>query len=170
MKKPTMPPSDHVQPLPPSNWPDAHRDDPGPYSPRPIDERGEGEARSLVFAAIVVAVHATLLGASVFGTMIVGVRCERAFRDFNMRLDNFTQFAINVSHWLNNYWYAVALFVVPCLLMDGGIFYLLHRSRSYRRWSYIWAAAVLLVILLFAGCMGTVLYPPYRKIMDDLSR
>jgi hypothetical protein len=165
-----MPQSDHLQPPPPPKRPDLYRDDAGPYAQRPIDERGEGEGRSLLFAAIVVAVHATLLGASMFGTMIVGARCERVFRDFNMKLDDFTQFAINVSRWLNNYWYVLALFVVPCLIVDGGIFYLLHRSRSNRRWSYLWAAAVLLLILLFAGCMGTVLYPPYSKIIDGLSR
>jgi type II secretory pathway component PulF len=92
------------------------------------------------------------------------------FRDFNMKLDGFTHFALGVSRWLNNYWYVLVLFLVPCLLVDGSIFYLLHRSRHRRSWSYLWAAVLFLLILAFAGCMSAVLYMPFSKLLDDLSR
>jgi hypothetical protein len=165
-----MPPSDHLQPPPPPNRPDPYRDEAGPYAQRPIDERGEGEGRSLLFAAIATAAQAVLLGATIVGTMIVGARCEKVFREFNMKVDDLTHFALGVSRWLNNYWYVLVLFLVPLLLVDGGILYALHRSRPSRRWSYFWAAVVLFLILAFAGCMSAVLYGPYSKLVEGLSR
>jgi hypothetical protein len=163
-----MAPSDQIQPTPPSR-PDAYGDDAGPYPSRAIDERRRGEGPSLLFAAIVVVVQVFLLGATLVGTMIVAARCERVFREFNMKLDDVTQLALGVSRWLSNYWYVLIIFLVPCFLVDGGILYLLHRFPRNRGWSYLWAASILLLILAFAGCMSAVLYPPYSKLMDRLS-
>jgi hypothetical protein len=158
-----------MQPPPPDR-PDPHVNDDGPYSQRPIDARGRGEGASILFAAIVVAVHALLLGVTIVGTMIVGARCEKVFREFNMKLDDFTALALGVSRWFGNYWYVLVIALAPLWLADGVLLYLLHRSRPTRRWSYILAAAVVLLILAFAGCMSAALYVPYSKILEDLSR
>ena len=109
--EPTQPPADRPNPF---------GDDAGPYAQQAIDARGRGEGASILFAAIAVAVHALLLGATIVGTMIVGARCEKAFRDFNMKLDDFTAFALGVSRWLNHYWYVLVVFLIPCFLAAGG--------------------------------------------------
>ena len=159
--EPTQPPADRPNPF---------GDDAGPYAQQAIDARGRGEGASILFAAIAVAVHALLLGATIVGTMIVGARCEKAFRDFNMKLDDFTAFALGVSRWLNHYWYVLVVFLIPCFLAAGAVLFLLHRTRSGRRWSYVLAFAVVLLVLSLASCMTTALYVPYTKLMEDLPR
>jgi hypothetical protein len=155
---------------PPTDRPDSHIDDAGPYAQRPFEAHGGGEGASVLFAAIAVALHALLLGAAIIATMVVGARCEKLYREFNMKLDDFTAFALGVSRWLYNYWYVLVIVLVPGFFADGALLYLLHRSRPNRRWGYILAAVVVLLILAFASCMNTALYVPYTKLLNSLSQ
>jgi hypothetical protein len=158
-----------MMPSPP-HGPDPFADDAGPYAERPIDARAGGEGVSILFAGIAVAVHAFLLGGTIIATMIVGARCEKLYREFNLKLDDFTAFALAMSRWLYNYWYVLVIVLLPALFADGAFLYLLHRSRANRRWAYILAGVVVLLILAFASCMNTALYVPYMKLTESLSK
>lgn len=142
---------------------------PGGVNPSTPEDAGK-RGRSALFAALVVILHTFLLGGFLVGAMVTGPRYDRVFRDFNLQLDESTKFVLATSRWLNDYWYAPAPFLFMGLLIDGAILFLLHRSPRTRRWSYVWAAAVVLLILLFSGCWGTALYWPYSKMLDGLSR
>jgi cytochrome bd-type quinol oxidase subunit 2 len=138
--------------------PDAWPEDAGPYPQQPLDAQASGGARTLFFAAVVLFIHALVLGSSLVATLIVGPRCDKVLRDLNMTPTTVALFALGVSRWLNNYWYVLILFLVPCLVVDGAVLLLLHREQKTRRRSYIWALAILLVIVLFSGCLGGSLY------------
>src|SRR5437868_5043768 len=96
-------------PPPKDPWPE----DAGPYAHQPPG-RPRPAGPSLFFAVVFALVHATLLAASVVATIIVGLRCQRVFSDFGMRLDDLTHLALGVTRWLYNYWYALAIFLMPC--------------------------------------------------------
>jgi len=138
--------------------PDAWPEDAGPYPQRPIDAQSSGDARAVFFAAAVLAVHALLLGGSLIAAMVIGPQSEKVLRDLNMSATTVALFALGVSHWMNNYWYVLILFLGPWAVVDGLVLFLWHRSPTTRRRSYIWALAVLLVIVLFSGCLGGSLY------------
>src|SRR5271166_5466626 len=87
-------------------------DDQHPYVRPPAPKRQGGEGRSILFASIAAAVHAFAILLSVVALMIFGPRCEKVFRDFNLKPDDLTVFALAVSHWLNNYWYVLAIFLL----------------------------------------------------------
>ena len=145
--------------LKPDDWPE----DAGPYAPRPFDG-SEDRSGSVLFVALWLGVHTLLLGGALVATMLVGPRCEKVLRDFNMRPTAVALLALGVSHWLYNYWYVLVLFLVPCFIADGFVLYLLHRERRTRRRSYIWALVVLLFIVLFSGCLGSSLFTAYSQI------
>jgi hypothetical protein len=158
---PTMAiPSNPVDPSKSGDWPE----DAGPYPQRSLDGQEGGSGRSVVFAALSLGLHTILLGGTLAATLIVGPRCEKVLRDFNMRPTTVAVFALGVSHWLSNYWFVLVIFLVPCFLVDGILLFLLHRERRTRRRSYVWALVVLLLIVLFSGCLGGSLFTLYSQI------
>jgi type II secretory pathway component PulF len=148
---------------------DALRDEPHPYGSSPPAQQASN-GRAVVFASFVVAVHALLIFFLLGGAIVFGLRCEKVFRDFNLKLDTAAEIAIGVTHWLNNYWYVLVLFLLPCFIADGAILFLLHRWPRSRGWSYAWALTVIVFVLLLGGCMGESLYAPYSRLMDGLSK
>ena len=111
-----------------------------------------------------------MLATAIVVTMIYGARCEKTFKDFNLKLDDVSVFALFVVRWLWNYWYVLVLMLLPALLVEGIVLFVLHRSKRTRVWSYVIALLGVLLILLFSGCMGYGLYEPYTKLLDALSR
>src|SRR5579862_5365201 len=80
--------------------PDYPRDDDHPYTRPPDPPRPEGSTgRSIFFAVAVVAVHLLATAFATVGLMIFGIRCEKVFRDFNMKPDDLTEVALAVSRW-----------------------------------------------------------------------
>ena len=154
---------------PPDDKADAWPED-SPYSHRPPLKQEGSTSRTPLFTAIVVLLHTLLVGGCLIATMIIVPRFEKTFRDFNLRLSDATLFVLGVARWLNNYWYVLVPFFFVGLVLDGAIVYLLHRSRRTRRWSYVWAFGVVLLILLFSGCMGGFVYEPYSKLLDELGQ
>jgi len=154
---------------PPPPPKDAWPEDAGPYAYRP--PAGPGPAGpSLFFAVVFALVHAAVLAASVAVTMIVGPRYEKLFRDLGLKLDPLTQLALGVTRWLYNYWYVLVIFMMPCLVADAAILFFLHRSPRARRWSYVWAVGIILLLVLTFGCLDGSMWWSYSKLLDALSR
>jgi type II secretory pathway component PulF len=124
--------------------------------------------RSLFFPILAVSVHALLLMCSVYALMVFEPRAERAFRDFNLKQDTATQIAVGVGRWLYNYWYCLAIVVGPGFLMEGLIMYVLYNSRRGRAWSYVWAWAGVLLIVLSFSCLGMVLLESCMKLLEPV--
>jgi hypothetical protein len=78
--------------------------------------------------------------------------------------------ALGVARWLYNYWYVLAIYLVPGLVVDAAIMFLLHRSPRARRWSYVWALGIILLLVLTFGCLDGSMYWSYTKLLDALSR
>jgi hypothetical protein len=157
-----------MQPRPPAGRRNLSVEAGGPFAHALTDQPGGNG--SVVFAILAVAVHALLLAGWVVGSMMVGARCERVARNWNIRLDELTQFAVGVSRWLNNYWYVLVIVVLPGLVADGTILYLLHRSRRSRSWSYVLAFGVVLLLVSAAGCMGGAFFNTLDRLLEALSR
>ncbi len=154
-------------------WPDERRNllpEDSAYAPPSADGVRGGDGGSYLFAVLAAGAHTLLLIGACLGTMLAGARCEKVARDFNMKLDDLTEFAVGVAHWLNNYWYVLMIVLVPCLVMDGLLLYLLHRSRRGRGWAYVLAFGVVLLIVLSAGCLGGAFFSTLDQLLEALSR
>jgi type II secretory pathway component PulF len=121
-----------------------------------------------LFAIAAVAVHFIATVFSVVGLMIFGPRCEKVFQDFNLKPDDLTMFALAVSRWLNNYWYVLAIFLVPCFVVDLIAQFLLHRWHRTRVWAYVAAVLILLLVLGCTGLLGNALYVSSTKLQERL--
>jgi hypothetical protein len=153
----------------PTDFHRSSRDSDDPYA-GPVElPRSEGStSRSILFAVAAVTVHVFATAASVVWLMIYGIRSEKVFRDYNVKLDDFTEFALAVSRWLNNYWYVLAIFLLPCFVVDLVAQFLLHRWHRTRVWAWVAAVLILLLVLGCSGLLGNTLYVSTTKLQEQL--
>ncbi len=160
--------SEQIQPTRPEGKPNfSSGDEPPPLRPK---EPGRSEGGSILFATLFLSFHFLLIAGLIAGALFYVPRHAKVFRDFNMKLPPGAELAIDVSRWVSNYWYVLALFLLPCLVLDGAILFLLHRSPRTRHWSYVWALMFILLPLVLAGCMGGGLFSAYLTLLEGLSR
>jgi type II secretory pathway component PulF len=126
--------------------------------------------RSLRFALIVVAIHACLIVSHLIATLYFGARCDRTYRDFNLKLDINSQLVITAIHWLQNYWYVVVIMLFPAVAVDGGIVFVLNLSPRTRRWGDRWAIGVVILWMFLAAYTALSLYMPYQRLLEGLRR
>jgi hypothetical protein len=142
-------------------------DDPYPGAAE-LSRPRDGVGRSILFAVVAVTLHALATVFSAAGLMIYGIRSEKVFRDYNIKLDDVTEFALAVSRWLNNYWYVLAIFLVPCFVVDLVAQFLLHRWQRTRVWAWVVAVIILLLVLGCSGVLGNALYVSATKLQERL--
>ena len=119
-------------------------------------------------AVIVVVAHTSLWCVFFWGLFFWVPIYERRFRDFNVKLPFYCEPVIELSHFVQTYFYLLPLVLAPLLVLDG-VMYLFFR-RQGRAWGALWALLLFLPPVIasawafFGLCLADI------KLMESLSR
>jgi hypothetical protein len=123
-----------------------------------------------VVAFIVVLIHLVILlvCAGIVLAEVPGVR--RMMDSYQMKAPYRTELVINLSFWLTDATWFVALAVLLFLALDAAVLILLGARRRLRVMAAAWAILVTLGLLALPGVIWQALRLPYIKLIEGLSR
>jgi type II secretory pathway component PulF len=112
---------------------------------------------------IVIAAHGALWGTWLLGLFWFVPRCERIFRNYNLKLPSLTELVMALTHGV----VPLALLVVLVfVLVDGAVYSRLRRLGARVLWSGLMTVAPVFAIILTA----VAICDPSMKLLEGLSR
>ncbi len=122
------------------------------------------------WSIVMILTHAVLWLAILLYLLMYVPNLKRTFLDFAMRLPEATEWMIAISDWVLSYWYVLPFFLVPLLVADGAVIFLLRRGTG-RSWpSWIWFILITLLTLIIMVVLGLASWLPMIKLQEALSR
>jgi type II secretory pathway component PulF len=112
---------------------------------------------------IVIAAHAALWGAWLLGLFWFVPRCERIFRNYNLKVPSLTELVMALTHGV----VPLALLVVlGFVIVDGAVYSRLRRLETRALWSGLMTVAPVFAIIVTA----VTICETSMKLLEGLSR
>jgi hypothetical protein len=117
-------------------------------------------------AAALVLVHAVVAAPLLFELRVRVPVYMKEFKEYNMALPHATQYFADASLWVAG---PVSLLVVVAFLLVDG-FFLWFMLQEHQTLAWAWFLAVVVLLLLLAGCAEWTMGLAQRKLHEALSR
>ncbi len=139
------------------------------FSEQPTQNSGPDKSDSLAALPAVV-IHGALWIGLVTVLLRIVPRYKRVYADFGMKLPLLTEWLIDISDLMLEFWPLLIVVMAVFLALNGGISFLLYSYRSLR-WAYwLWFTFMALLPLGAGFLVALGIWEPLTELYEGLSK